>query len=137
MSRHMAGRGLHAISLDDSEMVVDRKSMSGEDDLIPPGSPSDVLPGSAVKGGIATLKKLVKAICGRSGALAQAEGGAGAPLHFHSVKRRLENEWGEVAESVRPESIAVDALCVYLQSTIRFPSWTSRVRSPSPAPSFQ
>jgi hypothetical protein len=29
--------------------------------------------------------------------------------------------------------VAVDAIVVYIQSTPNFPSWTSRVRSPSPA----
>ena len=33
--------------------------------------------------------------------------------------------------------VAVDAIVVYIQSTPNFPSWTSRVRSPSPALSKQ
>jgi hypothetical protein len=32
---------------------------------------------------------------------------------------------------------AVDAYVLYFQSTVDFPSWTSRVRVPSPAPVFQ
>jgi hypothetical protein len=58
-------------------------------------------------------------------------------LHFHSLKRRLLFGMPEVVESVAPVFTAVDAVVVYFQSTVIFPSWTSRVRPPSPAPSFQ
>jgi hypothetical protein len=40
----------------------------------------------------------------------------------------------EVADFHAPVFTAVDAIVVYFQSTVIFPSWTSRVRVPSPAP---
>ena len=40
----------------------------------------------------------------------------------------------EVADFVGAELIAVNGLVLYFQSKRRFPSWTSRVRVPSPAP---
>jgi hypothetical protein len=55
-------------------------------------------------------------------------------LQFHSVKERQSDDMEEVAESVGPESTAVDANVLYLQSTVVFPSWTSGVRVPFPAP---
>src|ERR1017187_3779383 len=57
-----------------------------------------------------------------------------ASLRFHSVKEEFGSESGEVAEPNGPESNAVDALVVYFQSTVIFPSWTSPVRIRSPAP---
>ena len=39
--------------------------------------------------------------------------------------------------STYSEMVAVDAIVVCFQSTPNFPSWTSRVRSPSPALSFE
>ena len=42
----------------------------------------------------------------------------------------------EVAEFNRPGFIALDAIVFYFQSALSFPSWTSRVRTPSPAPFF-
>jgi hypothetical protein len=40
----------------------------------------------------------------------------------------------EVADFHAPVFTAVDAIVFYFQSTFIFPSWTSRVRTPSPAP---
>src|SRR5579872_7038656 len=57
-------------------------------------------------------------------------------LHFHSVKGRIRCGMPEVAEFLVPVFAAVDAIVLYFQSTVIFPSWTSRVRVPSPAPSF-
>jgi hypothetical protein len=58
-------------------------------------------------------------------------------LQFHSVKERQSDDMEEVAESVGPESTAVDANVLYLQSTVVFPSWTSRAGSASgPASRF-
>jgi len=42
----------------------------------------------------------------------------------------------EVADFVDAELTAVNGLVLYFQSKRRFPSWTSRVRTPSPAPFF-
>ena len=39
-------------------------------------------------------------------------------LQFHSVKKRPESGVLEVAESIGPETNAIDALVVYLQSTV-------------------
>ena len=50
-------------------------------------------------------------------------------LRFRSAKKPLESEVSEVAESIGPETHAIDALIVYLQSTVNFPSWTSRFGS--------
>src|ERR1039457_5331156 len=58
-------------------------------------------------------------------------------VHFHSVKGRFRCGMSEVADFHAPVFTAVDAIVVYFQSTVIFPSWTSRVRVPSPAPSFQ
>jgi hypothetical protein len=49
-------------------------------------------------------------------------------LHLHSVKDRLACEISEVAEHNRPGFIALDAIVLYFQSTLIFPSWTSPVR---------
>src|SRR3974390_1908735 len=62
--------------------------------------------------------------------------GQGLPLPFHSIKRQFENGMWEVADFVGAELIAMNGLVLYFQSKRRFPSWTSRVRVPSPAPSF-
>ena len=56
------------------------------------------------------------------------------PLHFHSVNRRFGCGTAEVAEFLGPECTALDAIILYFQSTSIFLSWTSRVRSPPPAP---
>jgi hypothetical protein len=63
--------------------------------------------------------------------------GNGLPLRFHSIKGRVEEGISEVADFVGAELTAVNGLVLYFQSKRRFPSWTSRVRVPSPAPSFQ
>jgi hypothetical protein len=55
-------------------------------------------------------------------------------LHFHSVKDRSNGALLEVTESIEPEFNAIDAIVLYLQSTVIFPSWTSPVRIRSPAP---
>jgi hypothetical protein len=47
------------------------------------------------------------------------------PLHFHSIKDHSAFEVSEVAESSRPEIIALDAIVFYFQSTFTFPSWTA------------
>src|SRR5258706_15888371 len=51
-------------------------------------------------------------------------------LHFHSVKHQSNTVLWEVAESIEPEFNAIDAIVLYLQSTVIFPSWTSPVRIP-------
>ena len=56
------------------------------------------------------------------------------PLRFHSFKGRFEKGVSEVADFVCTELIAVNGLVLYFQSKRIFPSWTSRVRTPSPAP---
>jgi hypothetical protein len=60
----------------------------------------------------------------------------GASLHFHSLKGRFGCGVPEVADSLAPGFTAVDAIVLYFQSTVIFPSWTSPVRPRSPAPIF-
>jgi hypothetical protein len=62
---------------------------------------------------------------------------ADVSLHFHSVKGRFAREVEEVADFLGPVCIALGAYGLYFQFTVIFPSWTSRVRFPSPAPFFQ
>jgi hypothetical protein len=57
-------------------------------------------------------------------------------LHFHSVKGRCRYGMAEVADFHAPVFTAVDAILVDFQSTVISPSWTSRVRVPSPAHVF-
>jgi hypothetical protein len=64
-------------------------------------------------------------LCGKNSG--QSGGGSGGltpntSLRFHSVKKRSESGVSEVAESIGPETNAIDALVVYLQSTVIFPS---------------
>ena len=53
------------------------------------------------------------------------------PLHFHSLKGRLAHGMSEVADFHAPGFTAVDAIVLYFQSTVIFPSWTSRVLAPT------
>jgi hypothetical protein len=53
-------------------------------------------------------------------------------LHFHSVKGRFSRGMSEVADFPAPVFTAVDAIVLYFQSTVIFPSWTSRVTEPPP-----
>src|SRR6267142_3388966 len=55
-----------------------------------------------------------------------------------STQLRIEKRQNrEIGTSRYSEMVAVDAIGVCFQSTSKFPSWTSRVRSPSPALSKQ
>src|SRR2546425_6677567 len=56
---------------------------------------------------------------------------------FYPVKRVEKGRTMKLCVSTYSEMVAVDAIVVYIQSTPNFPSWTSRVRSPSPALSKQ
>jgi hypothetical protein len=52
-------------------------------------------------------------------------------LHFHSLKPRFRNGLSEVADFLTPVFTAIDAVVVYFQSKLIFPSWTSRGRARS------
>ena len=54
-----------------------------------------------------------------------------------SIKRSLSEQAAKTGCFSSPSVDTVDAKVIDLQSTIHFPSWTSRVRIPSPAPCFQ
>ena len=49
-------------------------------------------------------------------------------LHFHSLKGRFGFGIREVADFNAPGFTAVDAIVLYFQSTVIFPSWTSSGR---------
>jgi hypothetical protein len=53
-----------------------------------------------------------------------AEAATNSPLHFHFIKDPSGYEVSEVAESSRPEIIALDSVVLYSQSASIFPSWT-------------
>jgi hypothetical protein len=56
---------------------------------------------------------------------------------FYPVKRVKKGRTVKLCVSRYSEMVAVDAVVVCIQSTPSFPSWTSRVRSPSPALVFK
>src|ERR1017187_4746746 len=64
----------------------------------------------------------------------RAADGKDYTLQKHSDKVHSVHGISEVADFLGSVCISVSAIVLYIQSTRRFPSWTSRVRTPSPAP---
>src|SRR5215510_4506870 len=66
--------------------------------------------------------------------------GAGGISEFVTPFTPLTCDFGEISKArwfSMVRMYAMDAVVLYLQMTSKFPSWTSRVRSPSPALYFQ